>query len=171
MASLLDLQRFILARADMAQAREAAVCLQGNINSDLARALETAIAVCYYRPFSSNKGLRALSERWRPGDARGRTLHAELALLRKQTYAHSDLATSGREIVNVGNIVGKPRLYTESWMPLDKAVLPDLIDMFTVTHDRFETEISRIEAELSAADVAAQAPRAVHVTRLPLRRR
>ena len=60
-----EAQLLVLASADMKQAAAAARQLQRTFDIHTSRALETAIAVCYWRPFSNNC-LGTLEDRWLP---------------------------------------------------------------------------------------------------------
>ena len=85
----------LLAAEDMEQAHRAATALREDTSTDEAwrRALETAMAVAYMRPFT--KGGWTLPAKFRPTSQLGRDLHRDLKDLRNKVYAHSDL-TSGR---------------------------------------------------------------------------
>jgi hypothetical protein len=61
-------------------------------------ALETALVVCYARPFTHGKRVGQLGEEWAPEDAHERAVHDELLVLRNQAYAHTDKA-SGRDVI------------------------------------------------------------------------
>jgi len=87
-------QALLLAVSDMEQAIAAAQALTVETDGRRARALETAIAVCYMRPFT---GRRRLPDEYVPSaplDAQG---HAELKTLRNKVYAHTDKA-AGRHV-------------------------------------------------------------------------
>lgn len=80
-----------LAAWDMRQTAAAAKLLQAVRDDILAvRALETAIAVCYWRPFNKSNNTGTLRDRWRPRDEEGRRIHALLKRLRNELYAHTD---------------------------------------------------------------------------------
>jgi hypothetical protein len=58
-----EIRRLRLAEADMAQVAAAAdTLMHEHLNGDLCRALETAIAVCYARPFGSSNQVGVLGQ-------------------------------------------------------------------------------------------------------------
>jgi hypothetical protein len=123
---------FVLAASDMNQAAAAARALASEENDhDLMRALETAMAVCYARPFRPprSSGLGHLDPRkWAP-DERMSWLHAELLALRNHTYAHTDEA-SGRDASTVDfDPDGEAAIWREEWNAFPREWLPDVITM------------------------------------------
>jgi hypothetical protein len=88
-------ESLILAAEDMDQATAAAVALRTDTSDDQAwrRALETAMAVAYMRPFTT--GGWKLPGKYAPKDRAAKELHRTLEALRNKVYAHSDKA-SGR---------------------------------------------------------------------------
>jgi hypothetical protein len=63
----------------------------GNPDLSLLRALETAVAVCYWRPFSQSNKVGHLHDK----DALDSAFHAQMKVWRNQAHAHTD-KTSGR---------------------------------------------------------------------------
>ena len=62
-----ELRRFLLAASDMRQAAAAAEHLSTErLNGDLCRALETAIVICYSRPFARGNKAGTLGAEWVP---------------------------------------------------------------------------------------------------------
>ena len=98
----LRLLRF--AAGDMQQARAAIIALLETTDDDneddldLILALETAIVICYARPFTHGEGVGRLGEEWAPEDEDKRAMHDEMLVLRNQLYAHTDMR-SGRDSV------------------------------------------------------------------------
>ena len=88
-----------LASVDMRQAAAAARLLESRVELKEARALEAAIAVCYWRPFSARNLKGRLRKKWRPTDERGREIHSYLRGLRNTVYAHTD--PSGGRVVGM----------------------------------------------------------------------
>src|SRR5438128_10835744 len=86
-----------LAASDMEQAIAAAKALDAESeNLELMRALETAIAACYARPFTKGSMVvRLKASKWVSAGAE-RQLHDALMELRNQVYAHTDVS-SGRK--------------------------------------------------------------------------
>jgi hypothetical protein len=84
-------ESLILAAEDMAQAKAAADAVRTETSDDESwrRALETAMAVVYMRPFT--KGAWTLPTRFRPTSELGKELHQRLKDLRNEVYAHSAL--------------------------------------------------------------------------------
>ena len=96
-----EIERFRLAQSDMRQVIAAAQALhQERHNGDLCRALETAIVVCYARPFGKRNKVGALHENWEPLKEFPK-LHTELLNLRDKVYAHTD-ETEARQVVDAG---------------------------------------------------------------------
>jgi hypothetical protein len=89
------LQRvLLLAASDMEQTIAAANALDHEEDYQLARALETAMATCYARGFTTST-LMTLPREYRPTDPGDADLHKKLHDLRDNTYAHTD-KESGR---------------------------------------------------------------------------
>ena len=88
-------ESLILAAEDMDQAFAAAVALRTDTSGDetWTRALETAMAVSYMRPFTT--GAWKLPAKYVPNARAENELHRRLDVLRDKVYAHSDQA-SGR---------------------------------------------------------------------------
>lgn len=134
-----DGARLALASADMAQAAAAAELLMGNVDAgdaSIARALETAISVCYARPWLSSNNWGRLKKAWLPDDNGERDLHNQLVDLRKQTYAHNDTA-GGR--APSATFSAPDVLYGvgEAWRPLDRLVLPAIVSLCRKQQLRF----------------------------------
>jgi hypothetical protein len=93
-AKLKGLQRLkeslILAAEDMDQANAAAIGLRSGTSDDanFRWALETAIAVCYMRPFTY--GVWKLPNRYLPKASPEAEIHKGPRQLRNKAYAHSD---------------------------------------------------------------------------------
>ncbi len=86
---LRHVRRFVLAASDMRQAAAAAEYLRSeHLNGDLCRALETAICVCYARPFSETNTIGPVDpKKWAPADAPARYLHESLLYYRDKAFA------------------------------------------------------------------------------------
>ena len=101
----------------MNQVAAAAAALQGErLNGDLCRALETAIAVCYSRPYGGSNRVGVLGNEWLPEDPGDLAVHARLLELRDQVYAHTD-RTDARDITDVFG----DGFYAEEWRPLRRS--------------------------------------------------
>ena len=135
-----DIRRFQLARGDMLQVIAAVEALNAErVNGYLCRALETAIVVCYARPFGSRNAVGPLSTNW-PPISDDPELHAELMRLRDQVYAHTD-KTEARQVVEVSELLGLDSpAYTEGWHAIDREKLPAIAEL-----------ARRLEACLAAA--------------------
>lgn len=115
------------AATDMDQVRAACDMLeQEQEDANRARALETAIAVCYARAFtqSSLKKLRESTFAPRKGTDQ-RELHDTLMTLRRKVYAHTDVE-GGRSVkelsVEIEGDVATVK-HVEAWHPLDRVLL------------------------------------------------
>lgn len=126
----LDMQR-VLAAADAIR-RERATNAP---NETLIEALQTAVVVCYWRPFSRSNTAGFLDE----SDALDPELHAELKTLRDQAHAHIDTA-SGRTAGITSTMmlmgVGAP-VFTESWWSNVEELLPGIVDVAERQRDSF----------------------------------
>lgn len=78
----------LLASSDMEQAAAAARALENEHDGTLARALETAMAVCYMRPFT--KSDLAVPDEYVPTTGVDEAAHSHLKALRNKVYAHTD---------------------------------------------------------------------------------
>src|SRR5437870_4819025 len=93
--------RFRYACTDMRLAAAAARQLaRGELNADVAEALETGLVVCYARPFKKS-GVGLLDQKkWAPQAEQRRRLHDLLIELRDKLHAHTDISAL-RQIVGV----------------------------------------------------------------------
>ena len=96
----------LLGAIDMDHVIAAAEAIQrehesGAPNLSLLRALETAVVVCYWRPFSQSNTLGHL----RKSDAHDPALHAQLKTWRDEAHAHTDESSS-----HVLNAFGGPEI-------------------------------------------------------------
>lgn len=128
-----EIRRLRLAESDMNQAAAAAQALRTeHLNGDLCRALETAIAVCYARPYGSSNKVGVLGDEWLPEDPGDQALHGALLTRRDQVYAHTD-RTDARGIVDVFG----DGTFVEEWRPLSRDVLPRIITLAARQQARF----------------------------------
>jgi hypothetical protein len=139
----------LLAASDMDQATAAAHALVDEPDGVLARALETAIAVCYMRPFTGGPPGR-LPDAYLPTGSPDGRYHSELKVLRDKVYAHTD-KTSGRKTslsaaAREGDVVSVR--WREDWLPLDREALPSLIDFFERLRDTYRSEAASIHVQL-----------------------
>jgi hypothetical protein len=125
-----EFRRFRFAEGDMLQAAAAAEALLGeNKNGELCRALETALAICYARPFTGS-GVGRLDEGdWAP-DGSARKFHDDLMTLRHKVYAHVD-RTEWREVIDLGELLGEEFRghWTEQWAPVNREALPGFVNL------------------------------------------
>lgn len=136
----LELTRLRLAQVDMRQVIEAATVLsEERLNRYLYRALETAVVVCYARPFGRLNAVGAIDEDWE-SIRQAPNLHKELLRLRDKVYAHTDI-TEAREVLDVAEMfdLDSPA-WTEGWRPISREALPKIVAL-----------AKGLEAELGAA--------------------
>src|SRR5688572_12411444 len=95
----------LLAASDMDQAAAAARALEDAEDGPLARALETAMAVCYMRAFTKSS-LGTLPKEFVPTEPGEAERHASLKRLRDQFYAHTDMASGRQAQVTVEGVEG-----------------------------------------------------------------
>jgi hypothetical protein len=142
-----ELARLRYAEADMSQAAAAARALEAETegNGPLRRALETAIFVCYARPFKPN-GVGQLGPEWRPRSAGNAIIHDALVAARDKVYAHTD-KTEFRQLVEAPDGY-EPGSYIEQWLPVDVVVLAVIIRVASEQQARMRAEIERVQSEL-----------------------
>jgi hypothetical protein len=147
-------ESLILAAEDMDQATAAAVALRTDTSDDETwrRAPETAIAVCYMRPFTT--GAWQLPGKYVPRANAENELHRRLDDLRDKVYAHSDQASgrsaSMKTVVTSGGIATIS--YSSAWWAFP---VEDLAAVQALCHDqrqRFLTDAADIHVELEEAD-------------------
>jgi hypothetical protein len=151
---LRDLARFRLAEADMRQVIAAADFLveSGHPGGDLRRALETAVVVCYWRPFDSRNKIGTLGKRWTPKEPRFRLIHNRLRELRHEVYAHTDLpqATGARGVVSVAELGFDGNGYTEWWQAIDPDALSEVIGLAKDIRGKLLAAAAIYEEQLAA---------------------
>jgi hypothetical protein len=145
-------ESLILAAEDMDQALAAAVALRTDTSTDEAwrRALETAMAVSYMRPFT--RGAWRLPDKWRPQGAAEKSLHQDLSDLRKKVYAHSDKESGRSAWMKIrktkGDVVTVD--YGSVWLAFRVEHLPAVQALCVDQRDRFLMEAAAIHVELEA---------------------
>ena len=145
------LRALLLGSGDMAQAAAAAEALQQTESSEpLARALETAMAVCYMRPFTRST-LWSLEE-LAPTEGAAGVVHADLKKLRNLVYAHTD-RRGGRQAEFVqlefeGEMVSA--VSKEMWRPYPRENLPIVIDLCSRLRDEMRTLAAGVQRDLQA---------------------
>jgi hypothetical protein len=124
----LRLLRF--AAGDMRQARAAITALLATTEEDdvnLMLALETAVVVCYARPFTEGEGVGRLDAEWAPEDDHDASVHEELLYLRDKAGAHTD-KKSGRDVVERFELYDDGLTgFQESWQALDRELLRTIV--------------------------------------------
>jgi hypothetical protein len=86
-----EIERLSFARVAMEEAAAAAELHErGDLDDTTRRALRTAAAVTYARPFTDSANFGRLSTKRRPPPGDDRRLHNRLLLLRDALYAHTD---------------------------------------------------------------------------------
>jgi hypothetical protein len=143
-----------LAASDMDQTAAAAEALDAENDDEkvnLMRALETAIAACYARPFTKGSMVvRLNASKWvSPGH--DRELHDTLMQMRHQVYAHTD-AASGRSAGSSQATTSKGVLtvtYSEGWWAFPRELIPDVIDLCRRQAQHFRAEALQIESRLN----------------------
>jgi hypothetical protein len=143
-----ETRRFLLAASDMRQAAAAADHLATeHRNGDLCWALETAIVICYSRPFARGNKTGTLGAEWAPPAPELVPLHDLLLDARDKVYAHND-RTGARGIRDVRELVdlddewlaeGGP-IFAEEWLPIRRDALPAIALMAEAQAARFIAE-------------------------------
>jgi hypothetical protein len=166
-----EIRALVLAASDMRQAAAAARALENeHQNVDRMRALETAVVVCYWRPFATANTVRLDPGRSLPADEGGKRAHEILKTLRDKVFAHTDrvIEIDGRklrprDIARFEDLLGdlseidwsdpdSPLMFTESWHPLDREALPAIVALAEAQEMRFGMKQRELEAELRALE-------------------
>jgi hypothetical protein len=145
-------ESLILAAEDMDQATAAATGLHADTSKDAAwrRALETAMAVSYMRPFTD--GAWRLPGKYVPKSSPARDIHRGLKDLRNKVYAHSD-QESGRSAYmkttgTSGDVISME--YGSEWQAFPVEDLHAVLALFHDQRQRFLTDAAGIHADLEA---------------------
>jgi hypothetical protein len=155
---LLKLQRvLLLAASDMEQAAAAARALEKETDGTLSRALETAMAICYMRPFTKSSLLR-LPVEYVPNAQPDSEFHEGLSELRDTVYAHTDKASGRRASLTtrvVEEIEGEGRILAfdsrEEWRAFPRQEIPSLLNFFERRRWAFAGAAMDIHDELEEA--------------------
>jgi hypothetical protein len=138
----------LLAASDMEQTVAAAHALAAEQEKDLARALETAIVVCYMRPFAGGDlGLSADDIPTEPGEAQR---HESLKKQRDRVHAHSDKASGRKVQIQISGFDGEVVTVTgrEQWLPFPRDLLPLVIEHAELLKQRFQIAAVNIQVRL-----------------------
>jgi hypothetical protein len=147
-------ESLILAAEDMDQAAAAADALRIDTSGDDAwtRALETAMAVCYMRPFT--RGAWKLPDKYEPKVGSAGDLHRALKQLRKKVYAHSDKESGRRaSMKTVATSAGIETISSgSSWWAFRVENLHAVQALCHYQRQRFLTDAEAIHVDLEEAD-------------------
>jgi hypothetical protein len=146
-------ESLILAAEDMDQATAAAVALRADTGDDDAwtRALETAMAVSYMRPFTT--GAWKLPSRYVPKAGAAGEFHRALNELRNKVYAHSDAGSRTASMKTVATSEGIETIsYGSAWWAFRVEDLPAVQVLCHDQRQRFLTDAAAIHVELEGAD-------------------
>jgi hypothetical protein len=133
----------LLAAVDMEQVLSACRAYEREKAADdadyqLLRALETAIVVCYWRPFSKINSMGHLAD----SDAIDPELHAFMKGQRDQVYAHTDEEshrTADAKVVLTSS--GKPTIvFGESWWASLDPFVPRIVEVALRQRDAYQSE-------------------------------
>jgi hypothetical protein len=143
--SLLKQQRsLLLGASDLRQAAAAARALEHEQDADLARALETAMVVCFMRPVTRSD-LRVPEKWWPTGEDRKHL--DEIRAHGDKVYAHTD-EEAGRWAESVEYTVGGGHVgmhFREGWNAMNRAVVPDFVALCKRLEDEFMLTASSIQ--------------------------
>jgi hypothetical protein len=143
----------LLGASDMEQAAAAARALEAETEDmALMRALETAIAVCYMRAFTTSS-LMTIPDTYLPTDPADAELHEFLQIRRNKAYAHTDKesgrsASTNRWEESDGTFTFEVR---EEWLPFPRDLIPALIDLCERQARSFRAGAGAIQVQLDAA--------------------
>ena len=148
------IRRLRLAQADMEQTAAAAAFLAVNPGQGaLDRALETAVVICYSRPFAASNRVGALSrDEWAPTNVELRKLHYTLFDLRDSVYAHND-KTLERGVQELAHLFGPAYddHYAEAFQPAPPSLWPQVEELAREMQERAEAEAAACEELLRGA--------------------
>jgi hypothetical protein len=145
-------ESLILAAKDMDQATAAALRTDTSTDEAWRRALETAMAAAYMRPFTT--GAWKLPGKYAPKDRAAKELHRTLETLRNKVYAHLDKA-SGRSasMKTVKTSRGIATIsYGSAWWAFPVQELHAVQALCYDQKERFLTDAAAIHVELEEAD-------------------
>jgi hypothetical protein len=146
-------EKLLLAVEDMEQANAAATALRADRSDDEAwrRALETAMAVAYMRPFTS--GAWKLPARYEPKAGNEGVLHTRLRKLRNEVYAHSDRRSGRSADMSASLRTGNDVLirYRTGWEAFPVEDLPAVQELVNNQRERFLAGAAAIHVELAEA--------------------
>jgi hypothetical protein len=143
-------ESLILAAEDMAQANVAAVALRTDTSDDEVwrRALETAMAVSYMRPFGT--GAWQLPGKYLPKTFPSSEVHEGLKILRNKVYAHSEELSRRRAWMTMkatsGDVVTIE--YHSSWLSFPVGEIHAVQALCHDQRERFLTDAAAIHVEL-----------------------
>jgi hypothetical protein len=154
-------QALLLALVDMDHALAGLNALErehGDVN--LARALETGIAVSYGRAFTTSELFRLDRNAYRPEDAARGQLHDNLIWLRDKVHAHTDPAGGRTASIEddettisrtaEGTEIHVAKRIHEQWVPLDRDLIRDYRSLIEIQRARFGRDALAIRARLDA---------------------
>ena len=166
-----EIRAVALAASDMRQAAAAAEALANeHQNVHVMRALETAVVVCYWRPFASRNAVRLDPAEWTPRDQQEIAAHETLKALRDKVYAHTDSVIKiggekvrARDVERIEDLLGTleeidwnapeaPLMFTEGWVPLNREALPGIAAFAHVQETRLIERQRALEAQLREAE-------------------
>ena len=154
-ARLLKQQRtLLLGASDMRQAAAAARALEHEPDVELARALETAMMVCFMRPFT--KSDLQIPAKFLPT---GEDLeHLEsIKARRDKVYAHTD-EEAGRWAEAVSYTVEGNQVsmhFREGWDAINRAVVPDFVALCERMENDFQLNAGAIQMILDEREFPA----------------
>jgi hypothetical protein len=137
----------LLGGSDMRQAAAAARTLEHEQDVNLARALETAMTVCFMRPFTRSD--LQVPKRWWP-TGQDATHLDEVKAHRDKVYAHTDVA-GGRWAETVEYTTGGARIgmhFQEGWNAMNRAVVADFVALCKRLEDEFMNAAAAIQLVL-----------------------
>jgi hypothetical protein len=146
------IKRLLLATQDMAEARGAVEFLNSSthLNSNVRRALETAIPVAYSRPWGKANTIGALGDHWLPETPGWLELHRALIVIRNKVYAHTDEEINARGIVDISPMTGGAGpVFATEWVPLDPH--PAIAQLAARQRDRFSEGARELQERLASS--------------------
>jgi hypothetical protein len=152
-APLLRQQRaLLLGASDMRQAATAALALEHESDVNLARALETAMMVCFMRPFTKSD-LQVPLKFFPTGADRE---HLEnIKARRDKIYAHTD-DESGRWAETVSYTAAGDRVemhFREGWNAINRAAVPDFVALCARIEDALQLRAGAIQMILDGREL------------------
>jgi hypothetical protein len=140
--------RLVFAAQDMDECSAAALFLleRDDLSGNVRRALETAVAVAYARPWGKSNTIGSLGDHWLPSTPQERFLHDDVIAIRHKVYAHTDEEIAARGIKDMSELAGVPGpLFVPVWHPLNPNLLRPIAQLAQSQKGRFVAAVQELQ--------------------------